>query len=187
MRVFFLGPVIVLAALVLASLASRNRLDTEVSGSSYLPLVETRPITFTPIHSGLNIILLRMKNPNLADTSDFVFTLKDQANQTVRELNFSGRNIGDPSDVRLQFTPILDSANQPLTLTIISPSTSVKIENGFRAYYRTSGLSLNLAPLTRDPVFMVVWALLVFGLTRIPADPKSSPKLPLPANCTRRR
>ncbi len=174
MRLFLLGPIIVLVALVLASVASRNRLDVEVPGNSYLPLAEIRPFTFTPQHSGLNIILLRMKNPDLADVSDFVFTVSDASGQVLRQLNFSGRNIGDPSDVRLQFTPIPGSANQLLTLAIASPSKSVKIENGFRAYYRTSGPSLNLAPLTRDPVFMAVWALLVFGLTRIPVGPKFS-------------
>lgn len=172
-RLLFLGPLIVGAALILASVASRNRLDTEVPGTSYLPLSEIKPFTFTPKYSGLNIILLRMKNPNLADTSEFVLTI-NRAGQTLRQLNFSGRNIGDPSDIRLQFAPIPDSAGQLLTLTITSPSTSVKIENGFRAYYRTSGLSLNLAPLTRDPVFMAVWVLLVFGLIRSLGGPKFS-------------
>lgn len=173
-RLFFLGPLIVAAALILASVASRNRLDTEAPGTSYLPFAESRPFTFTPKHSGLNIILLRMKNPDLADTSDFVFTIGDSTGQTLRRLNFSGRNIGDPSDVRLQFDPILNSSGQPLTLAVSSPSKSVKLENGFRAYYRTSGLSVNLAPFTRDPVFMVLWALLVFGLTRTLWGPKSS-------------
>ena len=187
MRQLFFGPVLVLSALVLASLASRNRLDTETPGSSYLPLAETRPFTFTPKHSGINIVLLRMKNPDFADTSDFVFTVSNSTGQVLRQLDFSGRNIGDPSDVRLQFAPIPDSAGQTLTLTVASASTSVKVENGFRAYYRTSGLSLNLAPFTRDPVFMVAWAILVFGLIRILAGPKSFPKPPLPAGYTRRR
>lgn len=174
MRLFLLGPIIVLAALTLASLASRNRLETEVPGSSYLPISESHPATFTPRHQGLNIILLRMKNPDLADTSNFVFTFSNSAGQVLRQLNFSGRNIGDPSDVRLQFDPIPNSAGQSLTLTVASPSKSVKLENGFRAYYRTTGLSLNLAPLARDPIFMVLWAMLLFGLTRIPSGPRSS-------------
>jgi len=115
-----------------------------------------------------------MKNPDLSDTSGFVFTISTATGQVLRQVNFSGRNIGDPSDIRLQFAPISDSVNQPLTLTTTSSSPSVKIENGFRAYYRTSGLSLNLAPLTRDPLFMVVWGLLVYGLIRILADPRFS-------------
>lgn len=174
MRPFLFGPIIVLAALSLASLASRNRLETEVPGSSYLPISEIRPATFTPRHQGLNIILLRMKNPDLADTSDFIFTLSNSAGQVLRQLNFSGRNIGDPSDVRLQFDPIPDSAGQTLTLAVSSPSKSVKLENGFRAYYRITGFSLNLAPLARDPVFIILWAMFVFGLTRIPSGPKFS-------------
>ena len=169
----------------------RNRLDATVSSTHFLPLNAVAPSLITAAHNNLNIFMVTAKNPNSVDTSAFVFSLMDANKNTLRQIPFSGRNIGDPSDIRLQFEPLPDSAHLPLTVAITSDSADPgwvqfavndQDQFSFRSYYRSSNLfsALPTSFVLVDPYFFIVWAgllvslLLLSGPFRILGDRKFS-------------
>lgn len=124
----------------------RNRLDAQVFGGKFLEIRDSVETTFIPKHDFLNIIILAFKNPSLDNKGNFKFRIFDENGTVLREVDFSGRNIGDPSNVRVQFEPLPRSAGKNLTLHVerttadqplVSIATGDKDEVAFASYYRT--------------------------------------------------
>jgi len=101
----------------------------------------------TPRHNGFSTAIIHLKNASLTNTDPLSFILSNDVGQTLRLIQISGRNIGDPDSVRFQFDPIPDSAGKSYTITLQTPYTNFdqpKIEAGvansgdltYELYYR---------------------------------------------------
>ncbi len=172
---YFLAPLFLLTAFITSAVLVRNRLDTTFPSSRYAPLVQILPRTFRPRLDNLNIVIIQARNPELVDVMDYAFTLHDAVTaQIVRQIPFSGRNIGYSSDLRFQFAPIPDSSRREL-VAAITPATSSSViqievdpqnQLSFRSYYRSpSSITHVRSIVTSDPFFFVLWLLLLFTLS----------------------
>lgn len=178
----FVPPLILIGVIFFIPTVVRHRLEIDTPSDHWVNI--NRPLTtlFTPVHSRLDIVILRLKNPGLANTSDYSFSLLDSSSKPLYSTIFSGRNVGDPSDLRLQFPP-LDNSTQISSIRIEPASgnftshlqvlTDADENFSFRAYYRRSGYISGLfqtffgflATVTSDWQFLVLWAisLLIIG------------------------
>lgn len=100
-----------------------------------VPLYKTAPVTqtITPVHDGLNVVVIFLKNRSILNNDKLVFTLS-QNNQTVRTIELSGSNVGDGETVRFQFEPIIDSGSKTYEIKLVAPDTQepkTPIEIGF--------------------------------------------------------
>ncbi len=103
----------------------KNRLDYSKPGTHFTQIIGPISSTFSPRHSGTNIVVLSFKNPGLQNTDQFMFEITDSTNTRLFTSTFSGRNTGDPSNLRFQFPPI--NSTDKLTITI-SPSDPSHLE-----------------------------------------------------------
>ncbi len=124
MQVFSIILFVILLTFAVSMLAARNRLDTQFSGSRFTSFDGAMERAFTPKNNNLNIIIISLKNPGLENTDDFKISLIEENGQTLRTMDFSGRNFGDPGDIRFQFEPIVNSANKKLIVRIEKLETS---------------------------------------------------------------
>ena len=121
----------------------RNRLDTQYFGERFVQVDKPFKFSFTPNHDNINILIIPLKNPGLINKSEFSLRIYSNGN-IIREIDFSGYNVGDPSDVKFQFEPITGFRNEVLDIEISSSDYQNPIlintdKNGpaFRAYYRS--------------------------------------------------
>lgn len=54
----------------------------------------------------LNSISLQLKNPQIKNNSEITVDIDDLYNHILREFTFFGANVGDPSWVKLKFSPL---------------------------------------------------------------------------------
>lgn len=157
----------------------RNRLDNQFSGSKYELLYGSFESDIVIKNDNFNILMLTLKNPNIENQENISFQLLE-GGQVIRELHFSGNNVGDPSDVRMQFAPIPDSAgnNYQVKLSVSESNKPLSVlvgDNGsiaYRAYYKSTNKLLVLknlitsfvSRLFSDMVFVGIWASLVILL-----------------------
>ncbi|KKQ98081.1 MAG: hypothetical protein UT23_C0005G0004 [Candidatus Woesebacteria bacterium GW2011_GWA1_39_12] len=121
----------------------RNRLDTQYFGERFVKIEKPFRFSFTPNHDNINILIIPLKNPGLINKSEFNLRIFSEDN-IIREINFSGYNVGDPSDVKFQFEPITNTKNEDLDIEISSDDYQnpilINTDNNrpsFRAYYRS--------------------------------------------------
>jgi hypothetical protein len=77
-------------------------------------------ISFISRFDNVNLIYVRLKNPERKNTDDFYFQIKDQSNNILRQIDISGRNISDDDWIRFQFLPIKNIKDQKLNLSLNS-------------------------------------------------------------------
>ncbi len=154
----------------------RNRLDNQFSGSKYELLLDSIESDISVVNDNFNILMLTLKNPNIENQENISFQLLKDG-QVVRELHFFGNNVGDPSDVRLQFAPIPDSAGNDykVKLSISESNKPLSVFVGddgsiaYRAYYRSTNKLLVIqyfvtsfvSRLFSDMVFVGIWVSLI--------------------------
>ena len=96
-----------------------------------------------------------------------------EGGQVIREVGFTGKNVGDPGDVKLKFASISDSAGKSYLVKIVvsqnEPKLSVFVDDndnlGGWFYYRNkiglNGFSRTVLSFVRilftDKKFLVVW------------------------------
>lgn len=133
----------------------RNRLDNQFNGTKYELLLRSYQSELLVNNDNFNIFILTIKNPNLENQENISFKLLKDG-QTVRELQFSGKNVGDPSDIRLQFAPIPDSGGKNYQVTLNTPQSDKPLsvytaDNGelaYKAYFRSTKKPLALKNFT---------------------------------------
>lgn len=154
----------------------RNRLDSQFNGSKYELLFGSIEGDIVVTNDNFNILMLTLKNPNIENQESISFQLSEEG-QVIRELHFFGSNVGDPSDVRLQFAPIPDSAGNDykVKLSISESNKPLSVFVGddgsiaYRAYYRSTNKLLVIqyfvtsfvSRLFSDMVFVGIWASLI--------------------------
>jgi hypothetical protein len=147
----------------------RNRLDQARGVSSFLPLTQDVSTEFTTNENGLNIIILHLKNPGLVNTDNYKITLSDGVS-VLFEQEFSGFNVGDPSDLRFQFPPIISKGKRlSLAVSPITKNSVMPLQIGhdgdnkisLQAFYRNQDwpnlLKTSLNRIFQDKVFLVQW------------------------------
>jgi len=142
--------------------------------------------TFVANHDFVNIVILSLKNPGLANKGEFLFSLQTEEGQPLVERTFSGYNIEDPCSIRFQFDPLTSSKNKKLkilirSLTSTEPSIGVGASRkdglSYSVYYKTvdkkSAVLELVSSLTKrfwaDKVFFIFWLFLLsfFGVVVI--------------------
>mgnify|MGYP001590014999 CR=1 FL=1 len=169
-KLLFLIPLsILLSSLLVVSFLIKNKLEYSVSGNKSFPLERPMETTFHPTHSGLNIIVLRLQNPQLMDYNTYTVSLLGEAGNTIKKLEFNAQNVGDPSNIRLQFDPVSNSTD--IRTLRIDPVSGGKLhvyiddsdQISFTAYYRASTFQISW-PQFSDLAFFAVWLTLLVGL-----------------------
>lgn len=163
--IYLLPALFVVGALSVVSLFVKNKIDYSILAKKSFPLERPMETAYTPRHNGLNIIILRLQNPQLLDSKNYTLSLLDGSGNVIKAIEFNAKNVGDPSDLRLQFDPIPNST-QIRSLRLSPPTPTDKLHVyiddadriSFTSYYRSSGLALSW-PNFGDTVFFVVWAL----------------------------
>lgn len=154
----------------------RNHLDQETGEDHFLQLSTDMKFVIKPNHNNVNIVVLRLKNPGLTDTNPYEVQVLDGNNILVSE-KFSGANVGDPSDLRIQFSPLGMVKNKLLTLVLRPLSTSTRpLQIGvtqsegisYQAFYRDTRFPEAVIKNLDDIRFLVIWggtiAVLIFLL-----------------------
>jgi hypothetical protein len=149
-----------------------NRLDSQKVGIGFLEVRENIQFELIPNNNNFNIIVFAFKNPGLANKSDYTFSLS-KGDDLLRQINFSGDNVGDPADVKLQFDPIPNSLGNSYTIKIIPKDFErpilINCDSGgtpsYRTYYRTLNKNIVLSEAVREwktnfaegKLFFIVW------------------------------
>ncbi len=170
-KIIYTLPVLfVLGVLSTVSVFIKNKVDYEIQAHKSFPLERPMETAYTPSHNGLNIIVLRLQNPQLLDSSTYTLSFLDSSKKVIKQIEFNAKNVGDPSDLRLQFEPIPNSKDiRSVRLTPPTPKDKLHVyiddadRISFTSYYRSPFFSIAL-PKISDFMFFIVWALLLSGL-----------------------
>jgi len=142
LKVIFVLLTAMLAILLFSVFGIRKRIDiAQTSGDVLYQIYEDRKIgqTFLANKDNLNIIILDLKNAALKNQQPIYFHLEEtKTARSLREIEISGLNVGDPSSVRLQFDPILDSAGKEYYFYLDSPTSTG--EDAIEVYYSSQDL-----------------------------------------------
>lgn len=160
----------------------RDRLDHIVYGNKFLQINKEYESEISVKNDNLSTITVHLKNPALENEGYVMFQILEDGN-VIREVGFTGQNIGDPGDVKLKFEPISDSAKKVFQARLITevndPKLSVFVDDEDRLggwfYNRDSigvagifsAISSVAQRLFSDIMFLVMWvssSLIVFFL-----------------------
>ncbi len=75
--------------------------------------------------SNVYAIFIRMINPNLENRGLMAFEIYRQNGELVRQIPFSGSNIGVNDWVRFQFEPLTKAVDEPINIKLTSDSSSL--------------------------------------------------------------
>ncbi|HBL51772.1 MAG: hypothetical protein A3D24_01760 [Candidatus Blackburnbacteria bacterium RIFCSPHIGHO2_02_FULL_39_13] len=152
----------------------KNRMDTRVSVFDFTVIKDPVRATFVPKHDYLNVVVAAFKNPDLRSSDSFLFSIVDDKDAILRQIEFSGKNMRDPSDLRFQFDPLVGFAGKEIGVRVepkaapgehpVSVSTTKDGQVAFAAYYRTTGKSAVVKEILANWVSNVKTDLVFFGL-----------------------
>ena len=137
----------------------RNRFDSQQRGTNFRQVKEELKTTVVPRHDFINILMITLKNPGLVNKGEYELEILDENENVIRKMNFSGFNVGDPSDLKFQFSPIEDSNGRKLMVVLrgkVPSGDPIFIdsnENGeiaYRLYYRSTNKMATLTGLTSE-------------------------------------
>lgn len=159
--------------MVFSSLLLNNRAEKRGFVHLYEKMQDSETYKVSSAHDNLNIFIIRLKNPALSYDGPVQFSLSENG-VLLRSVDLNGFNVGDPSDVRVQFEPIADSANKSYELTVYAQGELMKGvssdgEIALDIYYRTNNKLNSLAlsigilftKLFGDFRFLSIWAVTV--------------------------
>lgn len=132
----------IFAILFLSAFGVRKRVDILQTRGDYLyRLYGDKEVgqTFVVNKDNLNIIILDLKNAALKNQQPIYFHLEEaKTARSLKEIEISGLNVGDPSSVRFQFDPILNSAGKKYRFYLYSPTSTE--EDAIEVYYSSQDL-----------------------------------------------
>jgi len=155
LKVIFVLLTAMLAILLFSVFGVRKRIDIlQTSGDVLYQIYEDRKIgqTFIANKDNLNIIILDLKNAALRNQQPIYFHLEEEKTaRSLKEIEISGLNVGDPSSVRFQFDPILDSAGKEYYFYLDSPTSTE--EDAIEVYYSSQNLYSEGEMMVNDQKF----------------------------------
>lgn len=116
--------ILVFLLVILPSFTIKKRQGTSISnGSNTLSFIQKNPISFSFIsnYSNLESLTIDLKNPMVLNNSKIIFKIIGPNSE--REINFYGKNVGDPSSVPLKFTPFLDPPGTNYLVSLTTDNT----------------------------------------------------------------
>jgi hypothetical protein len=155
----------------------RNRIDSAKSGEKYESVGNLKSTEIVPNHNNFNIVILQLKNPGITNSEDFVFRIYSSTGEILRSINFNGKNIGDPGDLRFQFDPITDSGGKTYKVEVTRANSGsegavkVNVDSNnnlaYTAYFRVDKhfqaaretILTIFAKVVKDPGFLILWGL----------------------------
>lgn len=133
---------VILLVLLVSAFGVRKRVDiAQTRGDTLYRLHGNKKVgqTFIANNDNLNIIFLDLKNSALKNQKPIYFRLEEtKTAQNLREIEINGRNVGDPSSVRFQFEPVLDSAGKSYYFYLESPDSTE--EDAIEIYYSSQDI-----------------------------------------------
>lgn len=147
--------IVIFAVSFLSVFGVRKRVDIlQTRGDDLYRLSGDKTVgqTFLANKDNLNIIILDLKNAALRNQQPIYFHLEEaKTARSLKEIEISGLNVGDPSSVRFQFDPILDSAGKSYYFYLNSP-TSTK-EDTIEVYHSSQDLYSGGEMMVNDQKF----------------------------------
>lgn len=146
--VIFSCVVVLLASSLFVHKFIKNRLETIRDRSDFTLISGPIKSSFSPKHDNLNVVVIAFKNPDLKSYDQFVFNVLGDKDEVLRQVEFSGQNMRDPSNIRFQFEPISDIVGKNVWIRVqpkatpgphpVSISLTKDGQIAFSAYYRSS-------------------------------------------------
>ncbi len=154
----------------------QNRLGFQHSGEKFVEIKEPLSFAYKPTYDNFNILIFTFKNPVSANQENFSLKILSEE-KVIREITFSGFNLGDTQDLKFQFDPILDSKGKEFKIEISAQNYRnpifINVDDkgipSFKAYYRTTKkffvlrniLSSWVNFVKSDLVFFSIWFLIL--------------------------
>lgn len=175
---------ILIILFLVGSVFARNRLEHSTGVVRHEQLVKEKRTFFTPDNDGINIVVINFKNPGNSNQDKYSFSLLE-GDKVLFTQEFSGFNVGDPSDLRFQFPPLTNVAGKNLTIVVnpLSQSTGVQLQIGLdeqeqiarQVFYRNQNIVKDVSKLvskvTQDRIFLLQWigliVLILFAYEKI--------------------
>ena len=177
--IFLLIFLFILISLFVSVFLVRNRLEGQTNGEEFTKIQKPFEFLITPKEDNINIVIIHLKNPGLTNDNNFSLKIFEQG-ALIRELNFKGENIGDPSDLKFQFEPIRNSGNVDYVIQISADDyrnpiyiyTDSEKKPFYRLYYRSSGGLTELKNwvfnwqkrILNNLTFFTAWSILLTGI-----------------------
>lgn len=98
---------------------------------------------FISHENSLTAIGTSIRNPNLKNKKDIIFSLYDDNKNLIRTSILNGQNFQDGDFTKFVFTPILDSKNKTYLFTLFSPTANP--EETIEVFYTGADTSSTLA------------------------------------------
>lgn len=144
--IFLLVLLFVSISFIVSVFLVKNRLDSQRSGEKFTEIKSPFLFSITPQEDRVSILIIHLKNPGLRNRNRFNLKIIKNS-EVIREITFSGLNIGDPSDLKFQFDSIANSKNVDFQIEISASNyqepiliyTNAQDEPFFRLYYRSGG------------------------------------------------
>ncbi len=76
---------------------------------------------FVSTGANLSAVGTSVRNPNLQNKKDIIFTLFDEKNNVIRKTVINGQNVEDGNFIKFVFDPIPDSKNKTYLFELASP------------------------------------------------------------------
>lgn len=132
---------------------------------------------FKSSYDDISIVYIRLKNPGHRNTDQFTFYVEEEG-RILREVNISGRNIGDDEWVKFQFEPVRNVQNKDLEIHLLSKTANIndtvsvysndKGELAVKVYSRqplisslVNSLNILKSRLTADPSFLIFYSAII--------------------------
>lgn len=161
----FLGILFVGVCIFSTTVLVKNHIEQDIGVDDFIQITENMNFNFLVEHDNLNIVVLRMKNQGIANKSKYEIEIRDGDKSLVTQI-ISGSNVGDPSDLRIQFSPVADTKNKLLTIFLRPLEKSndpLKIginkqgHISLQTFYREHSIQPEFFAHFKDLWFLVVW------------------------------
>lgn len=133
---FIESTLIFILLIIFPSLVIREKMGTNVEGGKPILSLQTGKFytqRISNLTKSLNSVSLQLKNPQLKDNSLIYIEIIDEVGETQRDFSIYGANIGDPSWIKLDFSPI-DKTN-----LILRVSGESQIDNALYLFAKENG------------------------------------------------
>lgn len=153
--IIFTSILIIFTVLILPGLLSfeirnvpdRNQPSFDRTQEIYGNLIISQ--TFTSTDDNLSMIGLSIKNPNLENKRDILFSILDSGGGLLRDSMLNGKSIHDGDFVKFKFLPIKDSKNKIFTFSLSAPSSN---QQEALEVFLTKQVSQGVEYLTVEPI-----------------------------------
>lgn len=97
--------------IILPALFIKEKVDVNIEGGKPILSLQSGKFYTQKISNptkSLNSISLQLKNPQIKDNSLIYIEIMDEVGEIQRDFSIYGANIGDPSWIKLKFSPLSD-------------------------------------------------------------------------------